>query len=427
MPDEHLLTRVAFPSDSRQMLERAQEFRRHLQRAKSGISLGEYGWYPYDSLSVLPEFIELIRDDFDEIKSILQGQPALDLGCGDGDLAMLLDHFGVTVDAIDHAETNFNRMQGVRRLRDALNADVRIADVDLDSYFDLPRKQYGVVVFLGILYHLKNPYYALEELARRAAYCVLSTRVARVTRAGGTRIDTEPVAYLLDARETNNDQTNYWIFSRAGLTRLAARCGWAVRGELQRGCVQDSNPVDAEADERAFLLLKSLHRYPDQRARPSYGWRPAEEDSRWRAVLQQRQQHPDLQARPLYGWHQIEEDTWRWTMKDFGIEAALPLDRPAREFTLRFVVPDAIAATGPLTMSCQIGRDLAGSIACTEAGPAEFRGKFPQAALSQPTVRLAFKVESRFQPGADRRDLGVIVPLLSREVRATERLPFQVS
>jgi tRNA (mo5U34)-methyltransferase len=421
-------TRAVFPADPRQMLAQAQDFRRRLRQVKSAITAPEQGWYPYESLSALSEFVELIGDDLDGVRQALAREPALDLGCGDGEFAMLLDHLGVACDAIDHAETNFNQMRGVHLLREALQANVSISDADLDSYFSLPSGQYGLAIFLGTLYHLKNPFYVLEELAKKACYCVLSTRIARTTRRGGTNIDGEPLAYLLDLREANNDPTNYWIFSSAGLARLLTRSGWLIRAELHRGCERDSNPVDADADERMFVMLKSRYRNAGLDARPAYGWRQPEGDSRqWTAVLDDRQQYPDLYARPLYGWHQIEEDSWRWTTKDFGIEVVLPVERPAREFTLRCVVPEIVIESGPVTIACQIGGENAGRITCDQAGAVEFCGQFPERALRQPVLRLAFRVSSGFQPAADRRDLGVLIPLLSRGSESTGRLPFRVS
>ncbi|GAA3366723.1 hypothetical protein GCM10020366_71330 [Saccharopolyspora gregorii] len=92
---------------------------------------------------------------------------------------------------------------------------MRVHEIDLDSQFALPAQHYGAVFFLGLLYHLKNPFYVLEALAQRAELCFLSTRVARQAHgrhaaagaAGGV---------LLDPAEANDDATNFWIFSEIG-------------------------------------------------------------------------------------------------------------------------------------------------------------------------------------------------------------------
>ena len=110
--------------------------------------------------------------------------------------------------------------------------------------------------FLGLLYHLKNPFYVLEALAQRAELCFLSTRVARQA-PDGTPLREQPVAYLLDPAEANDDATNFWIFSETGLKRLFARTGWEVVEFTTVGCADGSEPARADRDERAFALLRS--------------------------------------------------------------------------------------------------------------------------------------------------------------------------
>ena len=81
--------------------------------------------------------------------------------------------------------------------------------------------------FLGILYHLKNPFLVMETLSKVARHRLVSTQVARFI-PHGQPIHEIPVAYLLYPTESNNDSTNYWTFSEAGLLRLFDRTGWDV-------------------------------------------------------------------------------------------------------------------------------------------------------------------------------------------------------
>ena len=128
-------------------------------------------------------------------------------------------------------------------------------DVDLDGRFAVD-KPYGAALFLGTLYHLKNPFYVLETLAKHTRFCFLSTRVARWSPGREVRLEHLPMAYLLDGEECNADITNYWIFSPAGLTLLARRAGWEICASVTSGSVQ-SDPNTPEGDERMFLLLRS--------------------------------------------------------------------------------------------------------------------------------------------------------------------------
>lgn len=65
-----------------------------------------------------------------------------------------------------------------------------------------------------------------------------------------------PVAYLLSPKESNNDQTNYWIFSEAGLRRIIERTGWEVIRWKNLGAAQ-SDPASDLGDQRAFCYLRS--------------------------------------------------------------------------------------------------------------------------------------------------------------------------
>ena len=56
---------------------------------------------------------------------------------------------------------------------------MELVELDLDRPFQLPGGPYDFTFFLGTLYHLRNPFHVLEELAKRTAFCFLSTRIAR--------------------------------------------------------------------------------------------------------------------------------------------------------------------------------------------------------------------------------------------------------
>ena len=374
---------MSLPETIAELRSASERFADELRELKARVAVADYGWYPYQTLAALPVIAELLAPVWDEVRG---ASVVADIGCGDGDLAALFGRLGCEVDAIDHAENNFNQLRGVETLCRELRLRVAAHDIDLDRPFELPRADYGLALFLGTLYHLKNPFYVLENLAARADWCVLSTRIAQATPGGRTRIEDEALVYLLGAREANNDPTNFWIFSITGLLRLLERAGWLVVGHRRLGCAAGSDPVSPEADERIFVLAKS------------------------------RTRHPGLHVRALEGWHAPEGDSFRWTERRFALEVTLP--EPAREFAMRFFVPDAAAASGPVRVTCSIAGEPAGAITISEADSLEFRGWFPSPAI---THRLEFAVESGFRPAGDLRDLGICVPL------AAGRIPFRIS
>ena len=385
-------TGAAFPLTISDFKHAAGVFAAELRDLKKRPLVADYGWYPYESMTSLPVMSELLAPVYSDVSAAISSSPVVDIGCGDGDLAMFFARLGCDVDAVDHAETNFNQLRGAEALRRELSLNVHARDIDLDGQFALPRRDYGLALFLGTLYHLKNPFYVLETIAARADWCVLSTRIAQVTPVHRTRIEDEPLAYLLGARQANNDPTNYWIFSRAGLLRLLERAGWIVIGHRRVGCPMDSDPVHAEADERLFVIVKS------------------------------RTRHPGLHLRLLEGWHATEDDAFRWTAKRFSMEVTLP--ERAYEFALRFSVTESMSGAGAVRISCAISGQPAGSITCESPDTLEFRGRFPFEAI---THRLDFTVESKFQPPGDTRELGICVPLLDASQRHTERISFRIS
>jgi tRNA (mo5U34)-methyltransferase len=232
-------------------------FRSFLEAARREIG-DEIPWYLYDILGNVAQIDALLHGENRDLGRLAAGRPVADIGGADGDLAFMLEaKAGWQVDLIDTAATNMNGLRGARALRDHLRSRVQIEDIDLDTQFQLPHERYGLVCLLGILYHLQNPFYVLRQLAEHADYCLLSTRVARVAGEHRTLVADLPIAYLVSPTETNNDATNYWMFSPAGLDRILARTGWAVLERLSAGDVVASDPSSPDHDERTFMLLRS--------------------------------------------------------------------------------------------------------------------------------------------------------------------------
>ena len=216
-------------------------------------------WYPYRTLWNVALLERLSADAGLNLLQICRGKygKVADIGAADGDLAFFLENQGLSVDAIDNEATNFNRFQGIRILKDALNSSVTIRSLDLDSQFDLSSKKYDAIFLLGTIYHLKNPFFVLEKLAQRTRYCFASTRIAKQT-ADGHLLSPYPVAYLLGPRECNDDDTNYWIFTDEGLKRLIDRSGWQILSQINIGDTTNSTPADPNRDERALVLLRQV-------------------------------------------------------------------------------------------------------------------------------------------------------------------------
>jgi tRNA (mo5U34)-methyltransferase len=214
----------------------------------------EFPWYPYATMSNLDLIAPLITERYDCIFE--KPKKIADIGGADGELALYLSGLGYECDLYDYGPTNMNGLRGARYLKDAFGSTTRIFEVDLDSQFGLQEGGYDLTFFLGLLYHLKNPFYALERMAKYSRNMFISTRIARHFRAGTQDVSNISAAYLLAPDESNNDATNYWIFTKAGFERLVDRTGWNLVASHVIGS-PNSNPQDNRLDERVFALLEA--------------------------------------------------------------------------------------------------------------------------------------------------------------------------
>ena len=381
------------PQTAEDLLARSHTFRETLAGAKQ-TPPSLFSWYPYHTMASLDHLAPLLRQHYPSVARALQSGPVLDVGCGDGDLACFFANLGLAVTAIDNPPTNYNWMNGVRDLRARLHLPLNIEERDVDTQFSLGDSSYGLTFLLGTLYHLKNPYYVLETLARHSRYCLLSTRIADVTPKK-TRMEKEPLVYLLDDRETNDDASNYWIFSPAALLRVAKRSGWTVLGHVVTPSKRCANPVDPDADSRMFLFLRS-----NLLSSPA-----------------------SLRLWP--GWTEISDQGWAWTLKKFVIEVdSHDATRPTA-FRLGFIIPPVVASVSPVSLQCKINGKFVGKQTYKGHGPRSFGAAIPESIDHRKTMRFEFTAKHRFRPTLpDTRELGIIVPHRGKIAGISEPISF---
>jgi tRNA (mo5U34)-methyltransferase len=235
---------------------RAEDFRKHLQEVKSSVS-ETFPWQLSPNLGSFAHLDEILTGHYRRLLDLSKRRPIAIIGVGDGDLAFFLESLGHEVHAADYSPTNYNGLKGFRKLREILGSKINISEVDLETQFHLPSKHYDLIFFLNTLNHLQNPYYVLRSLSDITNYCLLSTRVARVTADRQVRFSDIPIAYLVAPYEKNNDPTNYWIFSEAGLHRILDRTGWDICCYGSAGNKESSDPISADNNEHAFCLVRS--------------------------------------------------------------------------------------------------------------------------------------------------------------------------
>ena len=369
--------------DIQQIAERAREFHARLKSAKAGVAPRAFEWYPYDSLANVLHLNQLLTGENRDFLKLIGDGAVADIGCSDGDLAFFLESLGCKVQAVDHPVSNHNGMRGLRALREALHSSIDIQTVDLDSQFMLPDDHYRMVFLLGVLYHLKNPYYVLEMLARQSDYCVLSTRIANTLPAQGLNLRDAPVAYLLDEDELNSDDTNYWIFSEAGLRRLLKRTRWEICDLHVAGASGESDPHSLDRDQRIWCLIKSRY-------------------------------YSLSNVELLSGWHAPESAGWRWTEQRFS--ARMPAVAKSTRIELRFFVPQAlIERYGPVTLHATADGVPLPSQTYPESARFTYRATLDKSRSTVAPVQLDFWLDHALPPSdSDERELGIVVAALDR-------------
>jgi len=355
------------------IVKEAARFEERIRKVKASLGDPGFEWYPYNTLSGLGHLEKLLTG---ANRGLLDGKGrVLDMGSQDGEMAFFLESLGYQVAAVDHPAYNHNGMRGVRALKAALGSKIEIHEMDVDRPFSLPHDTYDLVFFLGILYHLRNPFYVLEELARRTTRCLISTRVARRYPDGSTMPSKVALAYLLAEGELNKDDTNYFIFSEQGLRVMLDRAHWNLLDFVSLGDTSRSDPVRLDRDERVFCLLESRYEHLS-----------------------------NLEL--LAGWHESEETGWRWTRGEFG--ARVQAAKGRRVLTMKlWVAEESVSRLGALTLEGTANGVALAPAVYEAAGLGSYVREID---ADGGVVDLRFRVDKTLVPDTtDDRERGIIV------------------
>jgi tRNA (mo5U34)-methyltransferase len=188
--------------------------------------LARLGWYHSMELPdgrVIPGFqsLDVLRNRLAQfpIPADLRGKRALDIGAWDGWFTFELERRGAQLMAVD--STPFERF---RIARDLLGSH---AEYRIDDVCRLSPAQIGcfdIVMFLGVLYHLKHPMLALEKV------CELSTDMvcveSFVTGDGSDAAD-KPVMEFYETTELCGQFDNWVGPNTACLLAMCRSAGFA--------------------------------------------------------------------------------------------------------------------------------------------------------------------------------------------------------
>jgi len=188
--------------------------------------LGDYPSYKWQALSAcLPEN--------------LAGRTVLDIGCNAGFFAIELARRGARVTAIDH-DPHYLRQAAWAARQFGLSDRLRVREGDVYGLAG-DGERYDIVLFLGVLYHLRYPLLGLDLAASRCAGTLCVQSLATGSAAPG-EMDTSDPGYLGRDRlredawpklafvegELAGDPTNWWVPNPQALRAMLRSTGFTV-------------------------------------------------------------------------------------------------------------------------------------------------------------------------------------------------------
>lgn len=190
----------------------------------------------------------------------LRGKRVLDIGAWDGWFSFEMERRGAEVLAIDNWDNPL-----FHRARAMLHSRVEYRQIDM---YDLTPERVGrfdIVLFMGVLYHLKHPLLALERV------CALTTDMAAVDsfilrekHRPGDKVEQRPVMEFYETNEFGG-QTDNWVAPSLACLQAFCRTAGFARVEVQTmlehsaclACYRQWERLAASAPEGPELVAAS--------------------------------------------------------------------------------------------------------------------------------------------------------------------------
>lgn len=153
-----------------------------------------------------------------ELPDDLSGKSLLDIGCWDGFYSFEAERHGARVTAVDCW-----RPGNFIAAREALKSQAEFHEL---SVYDITKEKLGsfdIVLFLGVLYHLRHPLLALEQVCEVTRdFAVIESHVIDKTRGGD-----EPVMEFYEFDELGGQYDNWWAPNFECMAKMARSAGFA--------------------------------------------------------------------------------------------------------------------------------------------------------------------------------------------------------
>jgi tRNA (mo5U34)-methyltransferase len=171
----------------------------------------------------------------------LDGWRALDIGCNAGFYSFQLAQRGAEVVGIDADE---HYLEQARWARSLFGLEDRV-ELRRQTVYDLARSDetFDLILFMGVLYHLRHPLLALDAVAARATKLVVLQTLTVETDHGRPQprrfanLDWEERSRLLEGgwpaalfveQKLFGDPTNWWVPNHAAVEAMARSAGLEI-------------------------------------------------------------------------------------------------------------------------------------------------------------------------------------------------------
>lgn len=204
-----------------------------------------------DVNGVKPLAIQLQEADL-IFSSDLNGKSVLDIGAWDGFFSYEAERRGAKrVLATDHfcwSGPGWGNRDGFDYMHQVRDSKVESLDVDVLALSPETLGTFDVVLFLGVLYHVKDPYSCLEAAARMCSdHLVIETVTALLP-------EPLPAMRLYRQGELGDDPTNFWAPNHAALEVMLQNFGFS-QIEFVASPVSPNHPLNRRP-MRSFLRRK---------------------------------------------------------------------------------------------------------------------------------------------------------------------------
>lgn len=164
-----------------------------------------------------------------QLPASLAGKKVLDIGSADGFFSFECEARGAQrVVALDHPDYRAHRPT-IAMLRELFSSSIALVEGDIESGATLEPLRSDVVLFLGVLYHLRDPFLTLRrlrEITGEVLYVethVIGPPLPRLAAFGDA---TPPIAVFYERDELARDASNWWSPNLECLTGMLRAAGF---------------------------------------------------------------------------------------------------------------------------------------------------------------------------------------------------------